>query len=175
MDEPVHRRAAPGYRRGQRSEVVAGTSAGIGAGIVVVLVSLPLHSPDDALFNTAAIAVVSIIVSVGLALVWAKVSRRRSRTLTFACICTAGLLLAALAAQIVETYQQLERTVSFIVPLAALQFGLTTLLAPVFSRARSVSPWLLAALLATILGLGFGLVTQGDQQSGRLELPARPN
>ena len=71
-----------------------------------------------------------------------------------------------------ETY--LERSATFILPLAALSLAVTWSLTLVLLRMGRALPWRVAFVTAAIaLALGFALAGQGDQKDGRLELPPR--
>ena len=85
-----------------------------------------------------------------------------------------ALAFCLVAVMAVAGETQMERSISYIVPLAAIVFGLTGALTLLLLRARVSLPWRvtgLAVLLA--IGLGIALAGQGDQESGRLELPPR--
>ena len=144
------------------------------AAVVAVLVSLPLHSPNDALFSTLAVAVASLVVGLAAGVLWSLLSGGHSPRLRF------GLLwLIAIGVVIGIAFgmnTQLDRSVSFGVPLAAIIFGLVG--ASVYLQAclRLLDSWRVAIIgVVVALALGGALVTQGDQESGRLELPPRAN
>ena len=144
------------------------------AAVVAALVSLPLHSPNDALFNTLAVAIASLVVGLAAGVLWSLLSGGHSPRLRF------GLLwLIAIGVVIGIAFgmnTQLDRSVSFGVPLAAIIFGLVG--ASVYLQAclRLLDSWRVAIIgVVVALALGGALVTQGDQESGRLELPPRAN
>ena len=151
-----------------------GLTGGAVAAVVAALVSLPLHSPNDALFNTLAVAIASLVVGLAAGVLWSLLSGGHSPRLRF------GLLwLIAIGVVIGIAFgmnTQLDRSVSFGVPLAAIIFGLVG--ASVYLQAclRLLDSWRVAIIgVVVALALGGALVTQGDQESGRLELPPRAN
>ncbi len=142
------------------------------AAVVASLINLPLHAPTDAFFNSASVTVGSLATGIGVPLLWSSLRDFRRRHSSFAIAIIAIFCLVLLASLVSET--NLERSVSYIVPLAALVLGLTgifTVLLLPTPFARSWRLTLIALLIA--VGLGIGLAGQGDQKSGRLELPPR--
>jgi len=155
----------------------AGLTAGLAAAVAVALVSLPLRSPHDSLMNSGTIIAVAVPVTFALAGVWHSLGRpdRRSRRVVVFAAVSVGLIGASAAgAALVEVLADLQRTISYVVPLSAIQFGMTAVLAPalVTSRATS-SKWLAAIVLVAVIAVGAGFAGQGDQESGRLSLPPR--
>ena len=150
----------------------AGLVAGSSAGIVAALVSLPLRSPDDILFNTATVVFGALAAGIAAGAVWRTLSSGRTRSRRFAILLAAGFAVVALFAVLGET--QLDHFAAFVLPLAAIVFLLTGLLTPVMARSSTLKRWWLApAVLVLALAVGTGLAGQGDQESGRLELPPR--
>ena len=144
------------------------------AAVVAALVSLPLHSPNDALFNTLAVAIASLVVGLAAGVLWSLLSGGHSPRLRF------GLLwLIAIGVVIGIAFgmnTQLDRSVSFGVPLAAIIFGLVGASVYLHACLRLLDSWRVAIIgVVVALALGGALVTQGDQESGRLELPPRAN
>ena len=91
-------------------------------------------------------------------------------------IFTGSLILAsglvALVALVGET--RMERSVSYIVPLNLITFGLTGAFIILLCRIPRVLSWrLTVATVVVAVGLGAGFAGHGDQRSGRLELPPR--
>ena len=151
-----------------------GLTGGAVAAVVAALVSLPLHSPNDALFNTLAVAIASLVVGLAAGVLWSLLSGGHSPRLWF------GLLwLIAIAVVIGIAFgmnTQLDRSVSFGVPLAAIIFGLVGASMYLQACLRLLDSWRVAVVgVVVALALGGALVTQGDQESGRLELPPRAN
>ena len=151
-----------------------GLTGGAVAAVVAALVSLPLHSPNDALFNTLAVAIASLVVGLAAGVLWSLLSGGHSPRLRF------GLLwLIALAVVIGIAFgmnTQLDRSVSFGVPLAAIIFGLVGASMYLQACLRLLDSWRVAIIgVVVALALGGALATQGDQESGRLELPPRAN
>ena len=151
-----------------------GLIGGAVAAVVAVLVSLPLHSPNDALFNTLAVAIASLVVGLAAGVLWSLLSGGHSPRPRF------GLLwLIAIAVVIGIAFgmnTQLDRSVSFGVPLTAIIFGLVGASMYLQACLRLLDSWRVAIIgVVVALALGGALVTQGDQESGRLELPPRAN
>ena len=152
--------------------VRGGVIAGSIASLVAVLVSLPLRSPDDALLNSATVMVATVIAGVVAGLLWRALANRARRWLIFAVLWALGFVLAVLFAVAGET--QLDRMVSFSVPLAAIVFPLIGVLTVILARWGIASRWWVrAAVLVIAIGIGVGLSGRGDEKSGRLELPPR--
>ena len=151
-----------------------GLIGGAVASVVAASVSLPLHSPNDALFNTLAVAIASLVVGLAAGVLWSLLSGGHSPRLRFG-----FLWLIALAVVIGIAFgmnTQLDRSVSFGVPLAAIIFGLVGASMYLQACLRLLDSWRVAVVgVVVALALGGALVTQGDQESGRLELPPRAN
>lgn len=123
--------------------------------------------------NAASVAIAAIVTTAVLAVVWALLENRPDRTRLFLGLCVAALGLSVVAALAVQTLAELERTVSFVTPLAAIQFGVTGLLTPLAVNLRPAAGWITVPLLLIVIGLGAVFASDGDQQSGRLTLPER--
>ncbi len=151
----------------------AGLLAGSVAAIVGVAVSIPLESPSDAYFNSASVSLGSLGLGLGVGLLWRVLSScGRNRLLYFNVVMSMLSIMAVAGTLGLETY--LERSVSFILPLASLAVGVTWLLTLILARMGRALPWRLALATAAIaLALGLALAGQGDQEDGRLELPPR--
>ena len=153
----------------------AGITAGAVAAIVAALVNLPLEAPSDTFFNSASVAVGSLAVGLGAGLLRRGLDYRDGREAQpapFLIVLGAAFVLVFIMAVIAET--QMDRAISYIVPLAAIVFGLTGSLTLMFSRDGADLPRL-AIVIAVVLALGIGIALsgQGDHESGRLELPPR--
>lgn len=149
-----------------------GLIAGSAAGIVGVLVNLPLTSPSDSFFNSAPVMVASLLAGLGSGLLWHIVSGSPRPLLFFAVSMTLAFVLVSVVAVYGES--QMERSVSYIVPLAAIVAGLTGVLTVLLLRIKHPPSWKLTLLaILVVVGLGIGLSGFGDQKSGKLELPPR--
>ena len=159
--------------RGEPGTAAAGLLAGSAAAIVVVAVSIPLESPSDAYFNSASVSMASLGLGLGVGLLWRILSVCGQSRLLFFNVVMASLAVAVVAGTLaLETY--LERSVSFILPLAGLALAFTWTLTLALVRMGRALPWRVAFATAAIaLALGFALAGQGDQEDGRLELPPR--
>ena len=154
--------------------MLAGLTAGAIAAVIAVLVSLPLHSPVDSVFNSATVAVAALVVGVTSGFLWSRLS---GRLLWFLAGLVAIFVVALIIAFVGNT--QLDRMVSFMVPLSAIVVVvcavLTPLLASFFLKPTlGLLKWSPAVAVIVALAVGFGLVTQGDAESGELTLPPRP-
>ena len=144
------------------------------AAVVAALVSLPLHSPNDALFNTLAVAIASLVVGLAAGVLWSLLSGGHSPRLRFSLLWLIAIAVVIGIAFGMNT--QLDRSVSFGVPLAAIIFGLVGASMYLQACLRLLDSWRVAVVgVVVALALGGALVTQGDQESGRLELPPRAN
>ncbi len=152
--------------------MTAGIVAGSISAVVAALVSLPLRSPDDALLNSATVTFAALAAGVAAGLLWRGASPKRRGLLIFAGLWTAALAVVALICVAGET--QLDNFIGFALPLAAIVFPVTGVLTVLLARSSLASRWQLAAVAAVIaLAVGIPLAGQGDQESGRLELPPR--
>jgi 4-amino-4-deoxy-L-arabinose transferase-like glycosyltransferase len=142
------------------------------AAVAAALASLPLHSPNDALFNTLIVLIGALFVGTAAGAVWEFLSRRPNPGPRFAVIWMAGLALWVLLFAAGNT--QLDRMFSFGATLAAIVFSLTWVLTMAGARIRPLRSWWTASIgMVAALAVGLALASEGDQKSGRLELPPR--
>ena len=154
--------------------VRAGLLAASVASIVVVFVSLPLHSPDDALLNSLTVAIAVLAAGLAAGVSWNLFSNWERGRLLYAASLIGAFLAVTLVAVVAEN-QILERSFSFSVPLAAIALGIIGSLTPVLDRTQVPGLWWSTPVAIMIaLGLGFALSGQGDGESGELLLPPRP-
>lgn len=150
----------------------AGMLSGSVAAVAAALLSLPLESPHDGLVNTAMIVVVTLIAGAVAGIAWKRLPEDQPRTLRFLAFMLLGLALVAGATALAQT--QVERAVSFGLPVAALAAvvigGGVPLLA---DKGRALPWWLAMAAVVVALAVGIALAGQADQESGELELPPR--
>ena len=154
--------------------MLAGLTAGAIAAIVAALVSLPLHSPVDSAFNSATVAIAALVVGGISGLLWSRLSEKLLWFLVSLAVIFVIALVIAFAGN-----TQLDRMVSYMVPLAAIVVVicavLTPLLASFFLRpALGLLKWSPVVAVIIALVVGFGLITQGDAESGELSLPPPP-
>ncbi len=154
----------------------AGLIAGSAAAIAGALVNLPLHSPSDAFFNSAAVMVGSLVAGCSAGLLWHVLGYFPAwgghRWAFFGACMALAFGLVSLMAVLAET--QVERSVSYFVPLAALVFGIIGSLVLVLPRVPRILWWRLTILTVIVaIAIGVALAGQGDQKSGELELPPR--
>ena len=100
-----------------------GLISGSIAAIVVALVSLPLHSPVDNVFNTASVAAASLFAGVAAGLFWNKLAASQRRAIHYAGGLALGLIAVVALAAVGEIW--LERMLSFTIPLAVIAFALS--------------------------------------------------
>ncbi|MDE2836432.1 MAG: hypothetical protein OXL97_02835 [Chloroflexota bacterium] len=146
--------------------------AGALAAVVAALVSLPLHSPHDALLNSASVTWGVLLLALLSGIVYRRLGGSPNAARRFALVMAVGFLAWVAVAFAMGT--MLTRMVSFTVPLAAIAFGGVAVLTPMLSRTRLAARWpavIVALVVAVAVGIGFA--GQGDQESGRLELPPR--
>jgi len=149
-----------------------GLIAGSIAAIVAALVSLPLHSPVDNVFNTATVVAASLLVGVAAGLIWDRLAANQRRLQYYAGALALGLIAVVVIAVVGNTW--LERLISFTIPLAAIAFVVSGVLAPNLGRVPlTTARWPAPALLIVAAVIGIGLVGQGDAESGDLSLPER--
>ena len=140
--------------------------------VAAALLSLPLRSPSDALFNSASVVAGVLALSVASG-AWRQWVWTRPHPLRwFVGGHLLGFIVWVLIAAALES--QLERMLSFTVPIAALAFGALALLTPyVPGGALAERRLAVLAVLLVAVAVGTGLARQGDAESGRLELPPR--
>ena len=149
-----------------------GLIAGSIAAVIAALVSLPLRSPHDTFFNSASVVIGVLIFGIVAGAIWGRLASARNGRLYFALVLAGGL--AAVAGAAAGADSQLDRALSYSVPLAAIAFVLAGVLVPTLSRTSVPRMWWSApAAVVVALALGFGLIGQGDQASGELSLPPR--
>ena len=152
--------------------MLAGLIAGSVAALVASLVSLPLRSPLDLAFNTLTITLASLVVGTASGLLWKTLADNPRRPLYYAGGLAAAFVVVAVVALVGNMW--LERFAAFTIPLAAIVFALSGILAPVVGGISGAAVRGLAVvLLIASVGLGVGLASQGDTESGELSLPER--
>lgn len=147
---------------------------GLGIGsisaIIAVLVSLPLESPDDIVFNAGSVGFGAIALGglTGLAWHWSggAVDRRYFAG-------SLGIVVASLAvAGAAQT--QFDDAVLFTVPLALISAIVPIIGVPVISKSERVRIWNYWLLVVIAVAVSVSLAGQGDQESGSLSLPPPP-
>lgn len=151
--------------------MLIGLFAGSIAAIVAVLVSLPLHSPLANAFNSLTVALASLIVGLAAGFFWNRLGENSQRVKYFAAGMAVFFVVVAVVIVIVGDLA-FPRLLGFGLPLAVIVFVLVGVFVPLYQRLPTRSAhWYTAALLIAALGMGFGLVTQSDAESGDLALP----
>ena len=145
--------------------------AGSIAALVAVLLSLPLHAPSDTIFNSVSVTAAALIAGLAAATIWNATKSWDGGTRAYAVIWVA--VIAATLGMAVVGGTQLERMVEFVGPLAVTVGLIAGVGVPLIDRRTTDARWLPAAALVASLAFGAALVGQGDEQSGRLSLPAR--
>ncbi len=151
--------------------MAAGLLAGALSAVIAVLVSLPLRSPSDTLFNSASVALAGLLAGALAGLLWAGLRRRRAASVVFLVVWTAVFAPIALAV-VLYGRGQLDHFTAFSVPLALIIYGVTGGVTVASSRfLPNLRWWWVAAAVIVALAVGLGLAGQGDQPGGELELP----
>ena len=156
--------------------MLAGLTAGAVAAIICALVSLPLHSPVDSVFNSATVALACLVLGLIAGVLYRRLGER---PLLINGVLGLLFVITLVVAFIGNTL--LDRFLSFVLPLAAIAFVvcamLTPLLSSYFNRPgsgwKSWAPASVAVIAALVVG--FGLITQGDAETGELSLPPPPS
>ena len=152
--------------------MLAGLIAGSVAALVASLVSLPLRSPLDIAFNTLTVTVASLVVGIASGLLWKALADNPRRLLYYAGGLAAAFVVVVVVALVGNMW--LERFAAFTIPLAAIVFALSGILAPMVGGISVAAVRGLAVVLVIAsIGLGTGLAGQGDTESGELSLPER--
>ena len=142
------------------------------AAVAASLLSLPLESPHDGLVNTASIVVITLIAGIVAGFAWRFIPEGPQRAVRFYVLVLLGFALVAGATALAQT--QIERAVSFGLPVAALAAVIIGGGVPLLAdKGRALPWWLAVAAVVVALAVGVGLAGQGDQESGELELPPR--
>ena len=151
--------------------MVPGLTGGALAALVAVLVSLPLRSPSAVLFNSATVCLAALAAGVLAGLIWLAV-RRSQRPVVWFLVAWSVIFLPLAALIILAGRSQLDHFTAFAAPLALIIYAIVGILTVSIPRfLPSARWWYAAGAVAIALVLGFGLITQTDQESGRLELP----
>lgn len=149
------------------------TAGGI-ATILATLLSLPLVSPHDGIFNAATVAFASLLITLLNAALWPLAAGRRNppHISRYALLWLILALILTGIALYLMTASQLENYLPFTLTLAAVLFVVTAVGTALFHRYIPQLPWWCAPILIAIaLTLGWTLREIGDQPSGQLELP----
>lgn len=150
----------------------AGIIAGSVSAIVAAIVSVPLYSPDDIFFNSATVVIGALLAGLSAGIVWRFLAGRPRGPLMFAIVWVVAIAFTAVFALAGET--QLDHFVAFVLPLGAIVFLLTGLLTTLLHRITIPAGWWsVIGIVVIALAVGAGLAGQGDERSGRLELPPR--
>lgn len=147
-----------------------GLIAGSVAAVAASLVSLPLHSPNDLLFNSVTVSVAAIALGIAAGAAWSRLAGTKRPTLYFSLLLAAGLVLFALTSLLLDAF--LERSFTFSVPPAATAVVLVGVIVPFLDRGTpGPNRWAALVALGVAAAVGIGLVGQGDGESGQLSLP----
>lgn len=156
--------------RSRTRALLAGVAAGSVAAIVASLISLPLASPDDLLFNTFTVTIGALVAGFSGGYVWWAV-RDRPRPVSDLWITAVGALVVVGLIGIIGQIAALDRLFGFVMILGATVFSVIALLTPPFTGIR---PAWAAVLLVAALAVGTGFAGQGDEESGELSLSDAP-
>ena len=155
--------------------MLSGLTAGAVAAIVAALVSLPLRSPSAVLFNSLTVCLAALLAGALAGAIW-WVCRRSGRPTLYFVVVWSAIFLPVTAVVVFVGQSQLDHFATFALPLALIIYALTGLLTIGIPAFLPRLPWRVAVgaaagAIVVALALGFGLITQTDQESGRLELP----
>jgi polyisoprenoid-binding protein YceI len=149
-----------------------GIVSGAAAALVAAPVSLALDSPDDAVFNTATVAIGCVALGLVAGLLWSALGRAGGGVVIYLGALAAGFVAVVVGALAGE--QELERLASYVIPLAAIAFGIVAVLTPVLAGIELPALGALAGPLVAggaAIALGLLLLLVGEEESGRLTLP----
>ncbi|MBN4064238.1 hypothetical protein JYU04_00720 [Dehalococcoides mccartyi] len=151
-------------------------STGLGVGslgaIVAILVSLPLESPDDIIFNAVSVGFAAIVIG-GLSGViwhWSKSDHAVRRQYIVGSI---GLFVAAMAVAI-GAQTQFDDAVVFTIPIALIATLVPIFGTPIAAKSNKFRIWNYWVLVLIAVVASIALAGQGDQESGSLSLPSPP-
>lgn len=148
-----------------------GLVAGSAAAIVAVFLSLPLRSPSDTLFNSVSVALAALLAGVLAEVIWRVVRGAEGWPVRFL-VAWSVIYLPLAVAIITYGRSQLDHFVGFAAPLAFTVYVVTGVLTIGLPRyLPNMRWWCPVVAVGIAIALGFGLVNQADQESGRLELP----
>jgi len=152
--------------------IYAGLGAGAVGAILAVLVSLPLHSPDDIRLNAATVGFGTVIVGGITGLLW-HLSRSEDgpNQRYWAYSLAMGLAVIAFAA-LAQT--QIDDAMTFTIPLALIAVIVSVVGTPFAATNQRIGNWLSALLVTIAVVMSVALAGQGDQESGSLSLPPPP-
>ena len=137
-----------------------------------MLISLPLNSPDDILFNSASVGFMPIGFRAVCGIAWHRSGGNRFLNRRYVAasvgLSVAGLMVA-LAAQ-----TQFDNAVEFTVPLCLISVVISVVGTPFAAQSSRIGNWPYGALVVVAVVLNISLAGQGDQESGSLSLPPPP-
>jgi len=155
------------------SKWFAGIIPGAIAAIVAALVSLPLESPDDALLNSATVAVAALITGFLIGVAWAAFS---SRPLLYGAAVAAAFVAVLVVAALFAT--RLDGVYEYVIPLGIIVVAICGALTPLIAE-MAIEPrieiWGAVVGLVAALVVGLGLAGQGDNEAVDLEFPELQN
>jgi polyisoprenoid-binding protein YceI len=157
-----------------RRALLAGVLAGSIAAVAAALLSLATHSPDALIFNSVSVGIGALLVGLGGGAVWWAVQQRPAPWRTLALAVLVAFILVALAALIEDALPSapLSGVSRYVIPLAALSFGLVAILTPLLARPLVPTSWLAPAGLLVACAVAVALAGQTQTTSGKLALPA---
>lgn len=152
--------------------IYAGLGAGSVAAIIAILVSLPLNSPDDILFNSVSVGFMAIGFGAVSGYAWHRSNGPGLLNRRYVAA-SLGLSVAALAVAL-AAQTQFDNAVEFTVPLALIPIVVSVVGTPFAARTSRFGIWFYGVLVIAAVILSISLVGQGDQESGSLSLPPPP-
>ncbi|MGI8549307.1 MAG: YceI family protein [Dehalococcoidia bacterium] len=152
--------------------LLAGVATGALAAIVASLVSLALHSPDAAFFNSVSVSLGALLAGLLAGVAWWRIGLRRTAVRDLLIAAGIAFVLVAAAALLNDSLPSapLAGLARFVVPLAAIILGLIGVLTPILSRPVVRATLLAPALTIVAIVAAIGLVGQTKTESGKLSL-----
>lgn len=148
--------------------MLAALIASAAGGVLAILLSIPLHSPDDIFFNSATVAIGAVAAGLGASVLWRLLGQAPGRLRLFEVAMAVAFALVAVLLVAGET--MLDRTASFGIPLAGVVFACIAVGTPMLAG-RALPAWSTVASIVLPLVLGAALVSVRDGQLVALALP----
>lgn len=142
------------------------------AAIIEILISLPLESPDDIIFNAVSVGLAAVGFGGLAGLLWhlSKSDLPVGRSY----VAGSFVLIVAALAVAVAAGTQFEDALIFTVPLALISSIVPIVGTPIAAKSEKFRNWNYLSLVVVAVAMSIALAGQGDQESGSLSLPPPP-